>query len=104
MVRASALPDMSYEEAALSSVQDLYEKLATGQTGLASSEAKKRLEAIGPNLIPTTKKTNLSSKDLDSNKEPIQRTPVDRFLPLFRNRCPAGRLGYPGRGTRERTV
>jgi Ca2+-transporting ATPase len=62
------LSDLSYEEAALSNIQDLYGEFASGPAGLSVAEAKRRLETVGPNIIPTAKKVNLLSKALTQIK------------------------------------
>jgi Ca2+-transporting ATPase len=61
-------PDLSYEEAARSNIQDLYTKLGSSSTGLSSAEARARLKSTGPNVIPTAKKPNLLSKALIQTK------------------------------------
>lgn len=55
---------MSYEKAALATVEDLYQDLVTGPNGLSRQEASLRLLKIGPNILPMGKKTNITRKIL----------------------------------------
>ncbi len=53
---------MSYERAALANIEDLYKELETGPEGLSEQEAKRRLQKMGPNILPKGKKTNVASR------------------------------------------
>jgi magnesium-transporting ATPase (P-type) len=55
---------LSYERAAFAKIEDLYQDLVTGPSGLSSQEASLRLLKVGPNVLPTGKKTNIASKIL----------------------------------------
>ncbi|MFX1573651.1 MAG: HAD-IC family P-type ATPase, partial [Promethearchaeota archaeon] len=48
---------LSIEEAKKTSIDNLYEKLATNENGLSSSEALNRLQKYGPNEIPEKKES-----------------------------------------------
>jgi H+-transporting ATPase len=55
--------DISSEDAKKSSPEELFEKLESGEKGISSSEAKKRLADVGPNEI-VEKKTSILRKFL----------------------------------------
>jgi hypothetical protein len=47
---------IEYEDFALSKVDEVYKRFATGPNGLTRDEATLRLEKNGPNTVPTAKK------------------------------------------------
>jgi magnesium-transporting ATPase (P-type) len=50
---------LSYREAALANIEDLYRELGTKEEGLSSDEAWQRLRRYGPNTLPSARKVNL---------------------------------------------
>ncbi|MGD0802898.1 MAG: cation-transporting P-type ATPase [Candidatus Bathyarchaeia archaeon] len=53
---------IEYEDFALSKVDEVYKRFATGPNGLTRDEATLRLEKNGPNTVPTAKKRGLASR------------------------------------------
>lgn len=51
---------LDYSRIALLDLKDLYRILETREDGLTSDEALQRLRKYGPNILPSTKKTNLA--------------------------------------------
>jgi Ca2+-transporting ATPase len=60
---------LSYDKAALATIEDLYHELGTGPDGLSNQEANLRLQKFGLNVLPTGKKVSV----------------VERFLIQFKN-------------------
>jgi magnesium-transporting ATPase (P-type) len=59
---------LSYDKAALATIEDLYHELRTGPEGLSDQEAGLRLQKFGPNVLPTGKKISLPRRFLTQFK------------------------------------
>jgi len=55
---------LSYDKAALTTIEDLYHELRTGPEGLSDQEAGLRLQKFGHNVLPTGKKISLPRRFL----------------------------------------
>lgn len=55
---------MSYQQAALSGIEELYKELGTSENGLSSNEARQRIEKFGPNIPPSGKKASILERFL----------------------------------------
>jgi Ca2+-transporting ATPase len=53
---------LSYDRAAFADTQGILDELGTTSTGLASEEARLRLQKYGPNVLPPARKQNVTQK------------------------------------------
>jgi len=64
LVDKTLAPVKRYQKAAIASMEDLYKEFETGENGLSSDEARRRLEQYGPNAHPVGKKLGFIARFL----------------------------------------